>query len=77
MDELDYQRQLIISLIQGQRDETHYFSLPQNMNNHRLSLSIPLEDPFVYVVSLIHHLKHQFAAHYSQCVRWSIEEKYR
>jgi hypothetical protein len=78
VNKLDYQLQFIISLIDGQRDEVNYFSSPpQNTNNSISSLSIPLEDSFIYVVSLIHHLKHRFAARYSQCVRWSTEEKNR
>jgi hypothetical protein len=78
VDELDYQLEFIISLIDGQRDEVNYFSSPpQNTNNSISSISIPSEDSFIYVVSLIHYLKHQFAARYSRCVRWSTEEKNR
>jgi hypothetical protein len=78
VNKLDYQLEFIISLIDSQRDEVNYFpSPPQNTNNSISSLSIPSEDSFIYVVSLIHHLKHQFAARYSQCVRWSNEEKNR
>jgi hypothetical protein len=50
--------------------EPNYFPPPQNTN-----IPIPLEDPFVYMVSLIHHLKHQLAVRYPQCVRWLTEEK--
>jgi hypothetical protein len=55
--------------------EPNYFPPPQTTNIPISSPSIPLEDPFVYLVSLIHHLKHQFAVRYSQCVRWSTEQK--
>jgi hypothetical protein len=71
-DELDYQLQFIFALIQNENEQINYFPTPQNTV---LSLSIPFEDPFVYVVSLVHHLKRQFAIRYSKCVRWSIEKK--
>jgi hypothetical protein len=74
VNELDYQLQFIISLIEGEKVEFNYFPPPQNPNNY---MFIPLEDPFVYIVSLIHQLKYQFAARYSQCVRWSTEEENR
>jgi hypothetical protein len=77
VNELDYQFQFMISLLESERAETNYFSPPQTTNNQLSSLSIPLGDSFVYIVTLIHHLKHQFAARYCQCVRWSTEEKYR
>ncbi len=78
VDELDYQLQFMIALIEGEKEEVNYFPpSPQSTKDNMLLPFIPLGDSFVYVVSLIHHLKHQFAARYSQCVRWSNEEKNR
>jgi hypothetical protein len=75
--ELDYQLQFMLALIEGEKEEGNYFPSSQNTNNNTLSPSIPLGDPFVYVVSLIHQLKTQFAARYSKCVRWSTDKKNR
>jgi hypothetical protein len=70
VDELDYQLQFLIALIDDDQ-----LSLNQNKNDWiSLSPSIPLDDPFVYLVSLIHHLKHHFVQQYSQKVRWSTNE---
>ncbi|CAF3317114.1 unnamed protein product, partial [Rotaria sp. Silwood2] len=75
VDELDYQLQFMLTLITNENEQVNYFPAPQIINSIILSPSIPLEDPFVYVISLIHHLKHQFATRYSKCVRWSTEKK--
>ncbi|CAF3693938.1 unnamed protein product [Rotaria sp. Silwood1] len=75
VDELDYQLQFMFTLITNENEQVNYFPAPQIMNDIILSPTIPLEDPFVYVVSLIHHLKHQFATRYSKCVRWSTDKK--
>ncbi|CAF2925076.1 unnamed protein product [Rotaria sp. Silwood2] len=75
VDELDYQLQFMLTLITNENEQVNYFPAPQIINNIILSPSIPLEDPFVYVISLIHHLKHQFATRYSKCVCWSTEKK--
>ncbi|CAF4857462.1 unnamed protein product, partial [Rotaria sp. Silwood2] len=68
VDELDYQLQFMLTLITNENEQVNYFPAPQIINSIILSPSIPLEDPFVYVISLIHHLKHQFATRYSKCV---------
>jgi hypothetical protein len=76
--ELDYRLQFMLALIEGERKEINYFPpLLSNMNGHMSSPAIPMGDPFVYVVSLIHHLKNQFATLYSKYVRWSNDEKNR
>jgi hypothetical protein len=71
VDELDYQLRFLIALIDSKDNS---FPSNQNTNDQNLSPSIPLEDPFVYLVSLIHHLKHYFVQRYSQHVRWSTNE---
>lgn len=73
--ELDYQLQLIIVLIDGEREGMNYFPSPSNLNSNISSSIIPYEDPFIYVVSLIYHLKKQFSIRYSNCIRWSSNEK--
>jgi len=69
VNELDYQLQFLIALVNDDQS-----LLNQNTNDQISSPSIPLEDPFVYLVSLIHHLKHNFTHQYSQQVRCSMNE---
>jgi hypothetical protein len=75
VDELDYQLQFVLTLIGNENEQINYFPAPSKINDDMSSISIPSEDPFVYVVTMIHHLKHQFAARYSKCLRWSTEKR--
>jgi hypothetical protein len=77
VDELDYQLQFMVALIEGEKEKSSYIPSTRNTNDYMSLPFIPLGDPFVYVVSLIHHLKNQFAARYSNCIRWSTGEKNR
>jgi hypothetical protein len=70
VDQLDYQLQFLIALI----DDDQLLLNENTTDCLSLSPSIPLDDPFVYLVSLIHHLKHHFVQQYSQKVRWSTNE---
>ena len=69
VNELDYQLQFLVALIDGDQ-----FPSTQNTNDQISSPAIPLEDPVVYLVSLIHHLKRCFADRYSQYVHWLTNE---
>ncbi len=69
VNELDYQLQFLVALIDDDQSP-----LNQNTNDQISSPSIPLGDLFVYLVSLIHHLKQNFAHQYSQYVRCSMNE---
>lgn len=69
VNELDYQLQFLTALINDDQFPSH-----QTTNDKISSPTIPLEDPFVYLVSLINHLKHCFADRYSQHVHWLTNE---
>ena len=75
VNELDYQLQFMLALINSDNNQKKYFPALQDNIGRIPLLSIPTNDSFVYIISLIHHLKNQFTARYSNCIRWSMEEK--
>lgn len=75
VNELDYQLQFILALIDGDKNQKNYFPALRDDIGCIPLPSIPTNDSFIYIVSLIHHLKNYFAARYPNCIRWSMEEK--
>ncbi|CAM4826376.1 unnamed protein product [Rotaria magnacalcarata] len=70
LEKVEYELDFMISLLTIDQKQSNYFPNIDYVNNEISSIFITLEDPFVYVISLIHHLKKEFENRYSKLIRW-------